>query len=193
MVGFTMLTGVAFADTALSQSTDPTATLGAGTLNISTAMTTGTFVGTLNGAAQTLTADNASAGTPFSGFSINDATGSGLGWTVTMQATQFSNTTTDTASSSYGKTLADNSLTMPLLTVSGNIGSSAVPSSLTAAAKIDNAPGVVMVTAAAGEGMGTYDFSAAAAAPWTLSVPANTYVGTYTSTVTTTLATTVVG
>jgi hypothetical protein len=37
--------------------------------------------------------------------------------------------------------------------------------------------------------MGTYNFTAAASAPWTLALTADEYAGTYNSTVTTTLAT----
>jgi hypothetical protein len=130
-------------------------------------------------------------GTEFSGFSINDATGSGDGWCVTMQATPFTNTTTDTSSPSYGKVLPPNSLIMPALTVAvANDSSSAVPMPLATSTAIDTDSALeVADCCTAGEGMGTYGFTAAASAPWVLAVPADTYAGTYASTVTTTLAT----
>src|SRR5665811_781391 len=80
VVVFTMLTGMAFAADSTTS-----ATLTGGSLNISSALTAGTFAGTLEGAAQTLT------GTDFTGFSINDPRGTGAGWDVTMVATQFLN------------------------------------------------------------------------------------------------------
>jgi hypothetical protein len=193
MVGFTMLTGVAFADGPTPATAGSSATLAPGTLNISTAMTAGTFAGTLNGAAQTLNsgAVTATDGTEFGGFAITDATGSGAGWCVTMQATPFENTTTDTSSPSYGTALPTNSFIMPALTVAAaNDSSSAVPMPLATSTAIDTDSALeVADCCTAGEGMGTYSFTAAASAPWVLAVPADTYAGTYASTVTTTLAT----
>jgi hypothetical protein len=196
MVGFTMLTGVAFADGPTPATAGSSATLAPGTLNISTAMTAGTFAGTLNGAAQNLQADGTTGSTAFSGFSVTDATGTGAGWNVTMQATQFTNTAAST-SPSYGAKLPWDSLTMPqLAVVTADSTSSEVPAELNDAARIDNSTGTGVVMAqtdATGQGMGSYNFTAAnvndSPAPWVLTVPANTYAGTYTSTVTTTLAT----
>lgn len=181
VVAFTGLTGVAFAG-----DDGTSAVLGGGDLNISTALDAGTFAGTLLGEAQVLDADVAGGGTVFSGLSINDPRGTGVGWNVTMQATVFDNATV------AGKDLAANSLTMPLLAVEkADAGSSAVPGTLHAAATIDTGvAGVVMAACSAnGQGMGTYDFTSAAAVPWKLALTADEYAGTYNSTVTTTLAT----
>jgi len=175
VAAFTMLTGVAFAETASTS-----ATLTPGNLSITLALTAGTFEGTLNGAPQTLSS------TTFSGLNAQDARGSGTGWNVTVSASQLVN------NDSSGHDFALGSLTMPALNVVAETSSSAVPGSLNAAAAIDNSAdgatgGVVMAaTSAEGQGMGTYDFTNAAS--WTLAVPANAYAGTYTSTVTTTLA-----
>lgn len=173
VMAFTMLTGVAFA-----ADDESTATLTGGVLNIKSALVAGTFAGTLNGTAKTLD------GVGFSGFTIEDPSGSGDGWNVVMQATLFVNGTTP------GKDIAANAFTAPLFGVTGNAGSSAVPGTLHAAAPIDTGiAGVEMVrTSAAGQGMGTYDFTADASA-WKLALTADEYAGSYTSTVTTTLAT----
>src|SRR5665811_1000505 len=121
VVVFTMLMGVAFAADSTTS-----ATLNGGSLNISSALTAGTFAGTLEGAAQTLT------GTDFTGFSINDARGTGVGWDVTMMATPFVNATV------AGKDLTANSFTAPLFGVAkADTGSSAVPGTLHVAATID--------------------------------------------------------
>jgi hypothetical protein len=174
VAAFTMLTGVALAETS-----DTSATLTGGSLNISTPLTAGTFTGTLDGHGRVL------EGNGFSGFSINDPRGSGVGWDVTMQATIFDNATV------AGKELVANSFTAPQFSVAkADAGSSDVPGTLHAAATIDTGTtGVVMAACSAnGQGMGTYDFSAAASA-WKLALTADEYAGTYSSTVTTTLAT----
>lgn len=176
VVAFAMLTGVAFA-----ADSSTSAELTGGSLNISSALTAGSFAGTLSGAAQVLD------GTGFSGFSINDPRGTGVGWDVTMVATQFVNGATRTAPDD----IALNSFTAPLFAVAkADAGSSDVPGTLHAAATIDTgAAGVVMAaTSANGQGMGTYDFTALAAA-WKLAITADEYADTYSSTVTTTLAT----
>jgi len=174
VVVFTMLMGVAFA------ADSPTsATLTGGSLNISSALTAGSFSGTLTGAAQEL------EGTGFSGFSINDPRGTGVGWNVTMVATPFVNATV------AGRDLTANSFKAPLFGVAkADAGSSADPGTLHAAATIDTGiAGVVMAaTSASGQGMGTYDFTALATA-WKLALTADEYYGTYDSTVTATLAT----
>ncbi len=177
VLALAMLTGVAFA------AESPTsATLTGGSLNISSDLTAGSFTGVLTGAAQVLD------GAGFSGFSINDPRGTGDGWEVTMVATQFSNGDARIALDD----IALNSFTAPLFTVvKADGGSSDVPGTLNAAATIDtvDAVGVVMAaTSAPGQGMGTYDFTADAAA-WKLALTANEYAGAYSSTVTTTLAT----
>ena len=102
-----------------------------------------------------------------------------------MKATSFVNTTVT------GKDLTANSFTAPQFAVTGNTGSSAVPGTLHAAAKIDTGgDGVVMAkTSAIDQGMGTYGFTALVDTAWQLALTADEYYGTYDSTVTTTLAT----
>ena len=185
LAALTLLPGTALAATA-----NTSTTLTAGDLSITRALTAGTFAGTLTGLPQSLAADASGRGSAFGGFQVRDARGSGVGWSVTVSAGRLVNA----AGSGHAFALA--SLTMPLLAVAAdNAGSSAVPGTLHGAAAVDNSAdgssgGVVMAaTSAAGQGMGTYDFTAAGAAPWRLAVPANAYAGTYTSTVTTTLAT----
>ncbi len=175
VVAFTGLTGVALA------TGETSATLEGGELNISSALTAGTFNGTLDGHAKVLDGSEA-----FTGFSINDPRGTGVGWDVTMQATVFDNATED------GKDLAANSLTMPLLAVAkADAGSSDVPGTLHAAATVDTGvAGVVMAECyVMGQGMGTYNFTSADTVPWKLALTADEYAGTYNSPVTTTLAT----
>ncbi len=174
VLAFSALSGTAFAET-----DDVGATVTGGSLIIAAALDAGTFSTTLDGTAQTL------SGTGFSNFDITDARGTGVGWSVTMQATVFDNGTL------AGKDLATNSLTAPLFSVTKiDESSSAVPGTLHAAATIDTgSSGVVMVACSAfAQGMGKYRFSADASA-WKLAVPAHAYRGTYTSTITTTLAT----
>ncbi len=155
-------------------------------LGISSELIAGTFAGTLRGESFTLHASEAGGGTDFSGFSIRDTRGTGVGWYVTLVATRFENATY------AGKSIALHSLTMPMLAVAkADAGSSDVPGTLHAAATIDTGgAGVIMVACSAhGQGMGTYDFTAADGEPWTLAISADEYAGIYSSTVTTTVAT----
>ena len=174
--------------TALAATASTSATLTAGNLSITRALTAGTFAGTLTGLPQSLAADASGRGSAFGGFQVRDARGLGAGWNVTVVASQLVN------ADASGHNFALGSLTMPQLAVLGETNSSAVPGTLHAAAAIDNSAdgasgGVVMAaTSVFGQGMGTYDFTIAAS--WTLAVPANAFAGTYTSTVTTTLAAT---
>jgi hypothetical protein len=180
---FAMMTGAALAD---STQSDSSATLNGGNLSLTQSLAAGTFAGSLNGAPQTLAADGNAGSTTFSGFQAQDARGLGTGWNVTVSASRFVN------GDGSGHDFALASLTMPQLAVAGLENSSEAPGMLNGPAAIDNSDdgisgGVVMAaTNADGQGMGTYDFSAAD--PWTLAVPAAAYAGIYHSTVTTTLA-----
>src|SRR5680860_1263434 len=176
-----VLSAAAFAADSTTSATAQ-ATLSGGTLNISSALQAGTFTGTLLGASQELT------GVGFSGFSINDPRGTGVGWNVTMVATPFVNGDVRTAPDD----LTVNSFTAPLFGVAKvDTGSSAVPGMGTlTAATIDTGGGAVVVAECdePGQGMGTYNFTALDTA-WKLALTADEYAGTYSSTVTTTLAT----
>ena len=171
---FALMTSVA-----LAEDSSTSAQLTGGSLNISTALVAGTFTGSLDGHAKVLD------GAGFSGFSVNDPRGTGVGWNVTLQALAFVNAT------NTGKDLAANSFTAPQFAVAkADLGSSIVPGTLHAAATIDTgSTGVVMAACSAnGQGMGTYDFTAASTG-WKLALTADEYAGLYNSTVTTTLAT----
>ena len=143
-----------------------------GTLTLTTPAV-GNFGGvTLNGSAQSTTA---TMGT----FTVTDARGTGVGWNVTVQGTQFT---------MAGHTLPMNSISMPAPTVA-NIDSTSgsTPSITTGPYLIDNASAVKITSAAAdGTGMGSYTYTPGSL---TLSIPANAYAGTYTSTVTVSVVT----
>jgi hypothetical protein len=129
---------------------------------------------TLNGTAQTVSASLA-------GFSVDDARGTGVGWHVTAQATQFAEHD-GTGYVAGGRTLPMGSLTMPAPTVTAN-GTSSPPPTLEPGAPwaIDAASAVKIASAAAGTGMGRYDFGAVSLS---LTVPASAYAKTYRSDVT---------
>jgi hypothetical protein len=152
-----------------------------GSLSI-TAPAVGDLTGvTLDGTAKTTTATLAA-------FSATDARGSGAGWNITVQATQFAehNGTTYVAS---GKTLPTSSLSMPAPTVAKSDGtSSAVPSITAGPYAIDAASAVKIASAAAdGTGMGSYSFTQGGSL--SLSVPASAYAKTYRSDVTVSVVT----
>ncbi len=153
------------------------AQLGGDSVAVSSLLAAGSFVGQLTGAPQILD------GIGFSGFSITDSRGTGIGWQVTLRATPFE------SASVVGEQLAPDSLTAPLFEVTRlDAGSSGVPGAV-GTASIDNATGaVIAATSASGQGMGSYRFSADSAA-WKLAVTADEYAGAYSSTVTTTVAT----
>lgn len=172
-----LLVGVFFAATAILGGTAlaaSTVVLSGGTLTLTTPAV-GNFTGvTLNGSAQSTTA---SMGT----FTVTDARGTGVGWNVTVQATQFT---------MAGHTLPMNSISMPAPTVAKIDNTSGdTPSITTGPYLIDNASAVKITSAAAdGTGMGSYTFNAIPST-LTLSIPANAYAGTYTSTVTVSVVT----
>lgn len=173
---------------AVDPTTNTTAELTGGTLSVSTELTAGTFAVTMTGLTQTLDASVAGGGSVFSGFSICDPRGTGVGWSVTMVASQFANQ----EEGFDGKDIALDSLTMPKLAVAkADTDSSDVPGTLHDAATIDTGgAGVVMAACSAfGQGMGTYNFTADSGTPWKLAITADEFAGTYQSTITTTLAT----
>lgn len=152
-------------------------TVSGGSLGITVAPTVTDFGAvTLDGSAKTTTAT-------FDGFEVNDARGSGAGWNVTVQATQFAEY--DTGTSTFvasGKTLALNSLSMAAPTVAADGTTSAAPSITAGPYNIDAASAVKIASAATNAGMGKYDFTQAG--PVTLSIPTTAYAKTYRSTVT---------
>lgn len=162
---------------------DPTnITIGGGSLNMSAAPVSD-FVGvTLDGTAKTDTATI----TP---FTVTDPRGTGAGWNVTVQATQFK----EYLAAAYvpsGRTLALSSLSMAAPTVAAANGTnSAVPTMTSGPYVIDSGSAVKIASATAniGMGMGAYNFTGAGSL--TLSIPASAYATTYRSEVTFTAAT----
>lgn len=146
-----------------------------GSLGITTAPTAANFPGvTLNGSAQTVNA-------ALDAFEVNDSRGSGAGWHVTVEATQFA----EHNGLIYvvgGKTLPTSSLRMPAPAVTQDGTTSPAPSILSGAPwAIDAGSAVKIATAAVDTGMGKYDFSATSLA---LTVPASAYAKTYRSDIT---------
>ena len=113
---------------------------------------------------------------------LTDSRGSGVGWHVSLKASQFAHGTR------IGETLPFDSLTLGTVSIAekaGVTGSTAVSGITTLGGTIDNVAGVVILNAPVDNGMGTYTVSME---NMTLTLqPATTYAGTYTSTVTTTL------
>jgi hypothetical protein len=120
---------------------------------------------TLDGQATDTTAD-------LDAFSVTDATGSGAGWHVTVQAGQFVGP---------NHSLATSSLTMSKPSVTANGTTSTAPSVTSGPYTIDVATPVQFTSAAVNTGMGEYDYGQTLL---TLSLPANVFAETYTSTVT---------
>jgi hypothetical protein len=155
----------------------------AGSLAVSSGLSAGSFAGVLTGATQTLYADAAYGGTPFSGFSVTDDRETGTGWAITVSATPFENVDYP------GERLDPGSLVMPRLSVaSADASCTAPPGELHDAAAVD-AGGVVMVSCTEhGQGMGTYLFTAAGDTPWSLTIGPDAFKGAYMCTVTLTIS-----
>jgi len=127
---------------------------------------------TITGVAQTTTA-------ALDAFSVSDLRGTGAGWHVISQATQFTGP--------VGHPLAVGSLSMTQWTVLSPNTTSPDPTIVAGPYVIDNGP-VQLASAALDTGMGTYDFNGAGST-LTLALPADVYAGTYASTVTISLVT----
>lgn len=146
----------------------------------------GNFTGvTLDGTAKTTYAT-------FDNISATDARGTGAGWNVTVQATQFAEHN-GTAYVTSGKTLPLSSLAMAGITITkSDSTSSAVPTATTGPYTLDSGSAVKISSAAAdGTGMGSYTFTqgdldtgTTGSQPLKLTVPASTYAKTYRSDVT---------
>jgi len=155
---------------ALGANVTATATVNAGTLTLTTSASPGVSV-TLDGTDQ--------APTYTLPMTVNDATGSGTGWNVTVTSTTFStggptpkllstsaSTVTGVSSSCASGTCTNptNSIGYPLTVPAGSSPPTAVK----------------LFNAAANTGMGKFTVTPTVQ----VSIPANTYAGTYTSTVT---------
>jgi hypothetical protein len=143
-----------------------TATVTGGSLSITNPLAADFAGRSITGADQTTTAGLAV-------FSVSDLTGSGAGWNVTAQASNFNGVTHN---------LAAGSLSMSQPTVASPGTTSPDPTITTGPYVIDSVDGAVsFASAALDEGMGTYNFSATTL---TLALPADVYADAYASTVT---------
>lgn len=158
----TLLT-TAFAPGAFADQTSATVTGGA--LSMTEPLASDFAGRSITGAAQTTTA-------ALDAFSVSDFRGTGAGWSVTAQATQFDGGTND---------LAAGSLSLSQPTVAANGTTSTAPGVTAGPYQIDNGAAVKISSAPENTGMGKYDFSATT---MTLALPAAVFAGTYTSTVT---------
>ncbi len=170
--------------TSASAATDTTSvTLTGGALSFSTNPTADDFPATaLTGATQNLAAN-------FNDWRVMDARGSGAGWNVTMQASQFSDGGSNTLPAGSLKLKAPVTTPVDVLNL-------AVPPvvSLSPAPPwtLDGGSAVKVVSALAATGQGEWNFDHAnlvASKDLQLTVPADAAAGTYTSTITSTLST----
>jgi hypothetical protein len=156
----------------------------AGTLTL-TGAAPGNFTATLNGSDQQVY-------TTLGSYTAADKTGTGSGWNITFQATQFDCTSADTGCPAAGDTFPSASLMLAVPTVACHTGQActgraAAPAvSIASNTAIDGASAVKVASAAASKGMGTYDFTPGTIGSGNLqlTVPSYAYATTYHSTLT---------
>lgn len=172
------LTVLALPAGAFASGASSSVTLSAGALSFSTTPSASDFAATtLTGAAQTIH-------TNFANWGVNDATGSGAGWHVTFQASQFTG--------AGPITLPTSSLVLTAPVVTPAVGNIAVaPLTQGATFTLDGGSAVAIVHALVGTGQGgwTMTQSNAAGGDLALTIPTTAGAGTYTSNLTFTLAT----
>ena len=165
-----------------------TGTITGGTLTLATSPTALAWGTTLAGSDSQLT--DTTAG--HTAFSVNDSTGSGAGWNVTVSATTFTAGSKTLANSGTlaltGSTSSESATTAPDAacntgsTCTAPTDSATYPLAVTTAASSPTA--VKIYNAAAGTGLGYVNVGSVNPAAWWLNVPANAYAGAYTSTIT---------
>jgi hypothetical protein len=165
-----------------------TLTLTAGTLNL-TSPTALAWTGTVSGFDQQLTDTT----TAHQNYLVNDATGSGAGWHVTVSATTFTTGTVTLANpgtfSTTGSTTSIAATTAPtaacsaLSTCTLPTDTTTYPVAITTAPTTPTAVTIYDTSAATGLGSITIGIGANPVG-WWLNLPASTKAGTYTSTVT---------
>lgn len=165
------------AHAATTGSSTASVTVNGGAIDVITPPSNTTFAPvTLSGATVTTNAN-------LSNLVVSDSRGSGAGWNVTVQASQF---TTGTNTIPLGS-LRLNGIVSPIVNTNGS--ASPVPTVQTGNPwTIDNGSAVKIVSAALNAGMGQYNISFPANA-LSLSVLPDTFSGTYTSTLTWTIVT----
>jgi len=144
---------------------DATVTISGGSLSV-TPQSIGFGTVTLTGADQTVTDGDST------NWSAVDPTGTGVGWNVTIAATDFDSGVNTIAVANFRARLLDANIS----TIAGN---TAPTSSITAYTALSTTA-QTLLSAAVNEGMGTYNF----VPDFELDVAAATFAGIYTSTVT---------
>jgi hypothetical protein len=162
---------LAAATSALASNVTATANVNAGTLTLSTSATPSVSA-TLDGTDQT-----PSYTLP---MSLNDATGSGAGWNITITSTTFSTGggSPKTLSTSASTTTAAGATCAGGTTCTAPTNSIGYPLAVPAGSSAPTA--VKLFNAAANTGLGNFTVTPTIQ----VAIPANTYAGTYTSTVT---------
>jgi hypothetical protein len=129
-------------------------------------------------------------------YTVDDATGSGLGWNVTVSATTFTSITPAATLvnagtfSTNGSVAAQTATTAPTATCTSGAtctlptNTTTYPVAITTAASAPTAVKIYDTSAASGLGSIVIGYPAAAAVGWWVAVPANAVPATYTSTVT---------
>lgn len=162
VLGFVLLASLVFTIPAMA---DATVTVSGGTLSVTPqSIDFGTV--TLDGTDQTVTDQDS---TNWSGV---DPTGTGAGWHVTIAATDFVDGGNTIGVANFKAKLDDANINV----VAGN---TAPTSSIIAYTSLSTTA-QTLLSAAVGNGMGSYNF----VPDFTLDVAASTYAGSYTSTVT---------
>jgi hypothetical protein len=172
-----------------------TLTFGAGTLSL-LSPTALTWAGTGTGLNQLLV----DANTAHQSYIVDDATGSGAGWNVTVSATTFTSIAPAATLPNIGAFATNGSLTLTAGALSTTAPTAACTTGATCTLPTDTAVTypVIMTTAAttptvykiydalAATGLGSITIGLPGAAPvgWWVAVPANAVPATYTSTVT---------
>lgn len=154
----------------------------------------GNFSVTLDGTAKTV-------GSTMAAFDAVDGRGTGVGWNMTVKATDFCEWDATLAACKVGgKKLASDSLTMGLPTVAKKDATSSTAPGITKTAQFSIDTGAAgsavefAKTSAAGDGMGSYTFTTGdvtgmAGSQVKVSIPASAYATSYRSNVTVTIAT----
>jgi hypothetical protein len=167
--------------TAFATAPAPDAVVTGGTLAVTDLIIADFTPVTLDGTTQTTTA-------VVTDTTLTDSTGSGNGWKVSLQASDFTLDAAGILAAATGAstTLSQSSLELGTVTiVVTEVGSTSITNIVISQGKIDTVAGINILSASLNEGMGTYTVSMA---PMTLTLlPNEVYAGTYTSIVTQTL------
>jgi hypothetical protein len=151
-----------------------------------------TWAGTGTGLNQQLV----DANTAHQTYTVNDATGSGAGWNVTVSATTFTSVSPAATLANAGTFSTNGSITSAVLTTAPTgacttgvtctvpTNTTTYPVAITTAASSPTPVKIYDTSAATGLGSIAIGLPGAAAVGWWVAVPANAVAATYTSTVT---------